>query len=93
MSDGLTNTLFSVMFQKKEKRKRIVYAEKQGRKKKENRVAVCNIFFLWGNDLGVLRNGSDCWFGLKNCHHQQPILLILSLSHRTAGHNQPEAIK
>lgn len=50
MSDGLTNTLFSVMFQKKEKG---LFMQKIRKgKKKENRVAVSNIFFCgemtWG---------------------------------------------
>lgn len=66
---------------------------KRKEEKKENRVAVRNMF-LRGNDFGVLGNGSsECWFGLKNCHHQQTILLIPSLSHRTASQNQPEATK
>lgn len=49
MSDRLTNTLFSVMFQKK---KKDCLCRKSEEKKKENRVAVCNIFFCgemtWG---------------------------------------------
>lgn len=46
MSDGLTNALFSVVPKKGLFMQKI---RKRKEEKKENRVAVCNIF-LWGND-------------------------------------------